>query len=356
MELVILDKEYRQIAIEDTFESLIWTDRYYEPGDFEIYISAEAVNAMVIEEDFYVFLRDSEHVMIVEAKEIESDAENGNHMIITGRSLESILDRRIVWKQTTISGKLQDGIEQLLNENAIKPTNVNRKIANLIFEPSTDERITGLTVEAQYTGDNLLTVIENLCKTNNLGFKITLNDNNQFVFSLYIGEDRSYDQLKNPYVIFSPKYENIVNSNYLESKKTLKTITLVAGEGEGAARRTLEVECSDGEGFGLDRREMFTDARDISSTIDGGTLSVSAYNAQLKQRGTEDLAENTLVKTFEGQVEASQMFVYGQDFYMGDIVQTANEYGIEGKTRVTEFIRSQSTSGYDEYPTFTTVE
>lgn len=39
-----------------------------------------------------------------------------------------------------------------------------------------------------------------------------------------------------------------------------------------------------------------------------------------------------------------------------DMVQIVNEYGIEGKARVTEFIRSQSKEGLDSYPTFVTVE
>ena len=49
------------------------------------------------------------------------------------------------------------------------------------------------------------------------------------------------------YVIFSPKFENVINTNYLESKKTLKTVTLVAGEGQ-------KIECQD---FGFDEGEWF---------------------------------------------------------------------------------------------------
>ena len=37
-------------------------------------------------------------------------------------------------------------------------------------------------------------------------------------------------------------------------------------------------------------------------------------------------------------------------------IDLKNGYGIEGKARVTEFIRSQSKEGLDSYPTFVTVE
>lgn len=120
-----------------------------------------------------------------------------------------------------------------------------------------------MKLEAQYTGDNLYDVIQKICEEQGIGFKITLNDEKQFVFELYAGSDRSYDQTENPYVIFSPKFENIINSNYIESKASLKTVTLVGGEGEGADRRYTTV----GGGSGLNRRELFTDARDISSNV-----------------------------------------------------------------------------------------
>ena len=97
-------------------------------------------------------------------------------------------------------------------------------------------------------------------------------------------------------------------------------------------------------------------ARDVSSTVDNETLTDSEYKAQLSQRGLENLSENIATKSFEGKVETTRMYRYGEDFFLGDMVQIVNEYGIEGKARVTEFIRSQSKEGLDSYPTFVTVE
>ena len=91
----------------------------------------------------------------------------------------------------------------MLNENVISPSDSNRKISNFIFKESTDSAITKLKLEAQYTGDNLYDVIQKICEEQGIGFKITLNDKKQFVFELYAGFDRSYDQTENPYVIFS---------------------------------------------------------------------------------------------------------------------------------------------------------
>lgn len=354
MDLLILDEGFNGIETLDIFESLIWTDRYSEYGDFEIYTSASLQMLNKLKQDRYLWNRESDHVMIVEDIEITTDIESGSHLCITGRSLESILERRIVWNQTIIRGNLQNGIKKLLDENVIAPTDENRKISNFVFETSEDEEVTRLTVSAQYTGDNLYDVISSLCKSFGIGFKILLSDDGKFVFSLYAGKDRSYDQTLNPYVVFSPGFDNILNSNYVESKKTLKTVTLVAGEGEGSDRKTITAECNDGAGTGLSRRELYTDARDISMTAQEG-ITEAEYLLQLTQRGQEALADNVATKSFEGEVDSARTYKFGEDYYIGDVVQVINEFGIESRSRVEELVISQSTSGIEMYPTFTII-
>ena len=352
MDLYVLDKNLELIDIIDEYESFIWTDRYSECGDFELYAAASQQLVERLKLGYFIQNRLSNHVMIVEEILIKADVEEGNHLTITGRSLESILDRRIIWGLKTVSGNLQNSVKTLLNECIISPSDSNRKISNFIFEDSADPTITGLSIEAQYTGDNLYDVIKAICSEADIGFQITLNDSKQFVFKLYAGADRSYDQSANPYVVFSPKFENLSNSNYIESDTSLKNVTLVGGEGEGAERKYTTV----GSGSGLERRELFTDARDISSDIgDGVTLTPEEYTSQLQQRGKEKLAETQKVTSFDGTAETSVMYEYGVDYFNGDIVQIANEYGHEGRARVIETIISEDETGTFTYPTFKTI-
>lgn len=352
MDLLVLNKSLDVIAIVDVYESIIWTERYYEYGDFELYTAMTQDLLNYIKTDNYIQRVGSDRVMIIEEIRIDTDSETGNHITITGRSLESILDRRVIWSQTTISGNLQNGIKKLINENIISPSKEERKISNFIFKDSTDSQITGLTVEAQYTGDNLYDVISKICEEKSIGFKVSLNENKQFVFELYAGADRSYEQTNYPYVVFSPNFDNIINSNYLESKENLKNVALVGGEGEGTARKYLAI----GNTSGLDRRELFVDARDISSEgEDGETLTAEQYNELLKQRGNEYLADYTDLVSFEGAVETNIMYKYGVDFFDGDIVQIANEYGHEAKVRILEVVISENEEGNSVYPTFKTI-
>lgn len=354
MEFLVLNTKFETTASLDVFDSFIWTDRYSKCGDFEIYTLSDPQIFETLKEDFYIWSEDSEHVMIVEGRKIITDVEEGNKFFVSGRSLESILDRRIIWNQTILDGSFQEQIKLLITENVITPSDSNRKITNFIFEETNDPYILGLTIQAQYTGDNLYEVICKLCESVNVGFKITLNDENQFIFKLYYGVDRSYDQETNPYVVFSPSFDNLINSNYYEFKSEYKNIGLIAGEGEGSSRRSVIVgESSSKE---LSRRELYVDARDISSTTsNGGSISTSDYDNLLRQRGVERLNENKIVNGFDGQVDSTQMYFYGNDYFMGDIIQLENEYGIGGKVRVTEFIRSVDKNGINFYPTLETI-
>lgn len=357
MELLILNTKFETVDVLDVFESLIWTDRFFRCGDFEIYTTTDIEIVQKLKLDYYLQNAASDHMMIIESAQIKADVENGSKLIVKGRSLESILDRRIIWNQTILDGYLEAQIEKLLNENVINPAISARKISNFRFEKSGDPFIEGLKIQAQYTGDNLYDVICNICKESQIGFKVIYEeDTNFFVFKLYSGTNRSYSQDKNPFVVFSPDFNNIINTDYVEGKKDLKTVALVAGEGEGSARR--KVITGKNEDTELIRRELFVDARDISSSLpNGATLSTSQYDTQLIHRGNERLEENKMQKAFNGQVETTQMYRYDEHFFMGDIVQLENEFGMADQSRVIEFIFSDSRLGGSEnYPTFEVVE
>ena len=229
MEPIILNTNLEAIHVLDSFESFIWTERYSGHGEFEIYIPATEELLNKLQQDYYVTLKESDKVMIIEDRRIEWDAETGAYLIISGKSLESIPDRRVILEQTAITGNLQNGIQTLLNESIISPTDANRTISNFIFTASADTDITSLTIDTQYLFDNLYSVIKEICDAENLGFKITLNTSDQFVFELYSGKDRSYDQLTLPYVVFSPDFDNILNGEYENSKSLFKTFTIIFG-------------------------------------------------------------------------------------------------------------------------------
>ena len=366
MNIYVLNEQFQKTSIIDVYESFIWTDRYYESGDFELVIPASSEMVSILQKDLYLAIDNSESTMIIEDIEITTNYEEGNKLKITGRTLDSILDRRIIWGQTELNGNLQNAIKTLLEKNVINPQEVRRKIDNFIFKETTDPAIIDLTIDAQYFGDNLYETIVALCKANFIGFRVVVNAAHQMEFELYSGVDRTFGQTDREAIEFSPRFDNLLNSDYVRSDKTLKNVTLVGGEGEGSERKTSFVYTTAGLGVlnldiqpsGLKRREMFSDANSISSKVtnaDGQqvNLSEAEYIEKLNHKGMQDLAEVDGITTFNGEVNSYIQSIYKRDYYLGDLVQIRNEYNIEGTTRIIEVIYSDNTQdGLQVYPTF----
>lgn len=387
MDALILNREFQAQCVVDAFESFIWVERYREPGDFELYIPFDKTPMEFVKEQYYVWREGSENLMIIEDILIQTDAEVGVHVTITGRTLESILERRVVAYRTVISGNLQNGIQRLLNENAISPWDSDRRIPGLKFVYNSDPRVTSLTCDLNLLGETLLDVIEGQCELNDLGFKIWYDESdNSFNFKLYYGEDRSYAQEKNPWVVFSAEYENLLNSSFYQTSRNLRTAAVVAGsDDEEKGQEIVDVDGKP-EMIGLDRREMFIEASDIElpdpvvnedsirerlekrnkteeeiqAAIDAEYARVAmqdryAYLQQLQQRGYEELKQTYVTQTFDGEIEAVRQYVYDRDFFIGDVVQVRDNYGKEASSRITEVVMSHDVNGEVLTPTFTTL-
>ena len=518
MEVWILNEDLESLAIVDAFDSLIWTDRYAEYGDFELYLPTNTKTLDICARDNYVWLSDSEHLMIINEQEIDSESVDGSSMAIRGYSLESLLSRRIIWDETSYNGNLQDSIRKMINAAIISPTDSSRRIDNFVFDRSTDPEITSLTLDQKYLGDNIYTVIKDICADNGIGFKITPDFTDKtFHFKLYNGIDRTFGQTVRPFVLFSPTYENLISSNYknynkdtsntalvygMEREKKVpdvyKTVKTTSGDSSTDAKKvkrrtetvttieyakdgsivskTIEETTSrttesglddsetktttvynsygemvsqsvnhtentgtknetknadkevirttgsetkiettsdtdengtdnkktttktvydkDGDGDinsetvtttvdewtttkktkklksrvyrlsetvggssgGLHRRELFVDAQDVSEQDeDGVELTDSQINSRLKTKGQTEIRKTKPQTTYEGKTDPNVMYKYREDYDLGDIVQIQNEYGLEGTSRISEIVFSQSTDATTILPTFAAV-
>jgi len=170
MNIFILNKKLERIGVIDTYVSIIWTNRYYECGDFELYsmVNEEILEKLKMD---HVLIREGkeDNAMIIESIELNTDGENGNYITVTGRCLKSILYRRIIWNQTSLTGKMEHCIVRLINENVRSAAIRERNISNLTIGELTD---TGYIMKAQYTGDNLGESITGICQNYGIGWDI----------------------------------------------------------------------------------------------------------------------------------------------------------------------------------------
>lgn len=78
---------------------------------------------------------------------------------------------------------------------------------------------------------------------------------------------------------------------------------------------------------GLQRRELYVDARDLQSDSDPEhPLTAEEYRALLLARGREKLAENQLVRSFHAEIRTiDPTYLYGVDFFLGDTITVTDE-------------------------------
>ena len=341
---IILGKNFNMLGLIDDYKSLIWTTRYYDHGDFELVVNITPQTYMYCNKGVYITRQDDENVGILEKVEAKITETNEQVFVITGRFLTRILALRIIAEQTQVNGTVAQAINKLITDAIISPTIPERQISNFTLGSYT----TQATIEAQFTGKNLYTVIHDICVQYGLGFKVTLNSDNQFVFSLYQGIDRSFNQQENPHVIFSDTYDNLLNAEFVIDFTNTINAVLAAGEGEGLQRKTVWVTTASNPS-GLNRYEYYDDSRNTSSNE--GEISDEEYMAQLAEIGRENFTPYEM--TLGGEVNFTSVN-FKTDVNIGDIVSIAtSKIDLFINARIIEVIESIDENGkYSIIPTF----
>lgn len=335
----------------ENFESIIWTERYNEAGQFELVMPHDP-NHQYWVPNYYLRSTESDYVM--RATNLEIESRDGKVMSkFSGKDLSSILSQRIALTQTWSPRKPHNRISALISICFTNPSNPDRKILNFEHEAPYSWDLPKFDAipaqDAEVRWRDCYTIIEEMAKEHDFGFRWYVDEDLVMKFQLYFGHDRSLDQTEFETVIFTPDFGNLENSRYVYSQDTNRNIAYIGGEGEGAARRWNSADLVYPNPQGLGRRELFVDAGDISS--DEGAIPTTEYMNILRDKGRTELKLHNPESVFDGQVTNTQPFRYGWEYGMGDIVELQSEYGMQTKARVVEYTLSISGSDYSAYPT-----
>jgi hypothetical protein len=334
MEIRIYNREMDLQGIIENQTSLIWTRKYFEPGCVEFYAPITDDNLKLTKRGNLVWIKGYKEAAVIEDRKLEEN-DNKKEITVKGRFLSSYMDRRLIKGTVNFSGKVEVAMRQLLSGVTAIPRVVLGDLQGF------DE-----TVEFQATYKNLLEYEEKLSKGSALGFRFRPDfDAKVIYFEVYRGVDRTSSQGVNNRVVFSEAYNNLNDAVYRENDQLYKNVAFVGGEGEGSARTIVQV----GSGSGLDLRELFVDAKDITAD----DLTAAQYNAALITRGNEKLAENIISTSFECDTGADVNFVYKQHYDLGDVVTVKKkEWGITVDQRITEIREIYEYGGRKLEPTF----
>ena len=215
-------------AICDSYSSLLWDIEFYQCGCFEVYIAASPQNVSIFQRGRIVARSDdAQHFGIIESLQLETDAEKGDYLTVTGRFLACLLERRIIYPTITANGSYEDIVRKVLSRNVI-----SAGIRNLPgFSMGT---VSGdcwqKTARMQVSYDNILEWLYSLCETIGGSANVRL-DGNALKCDLFSGTDRSLFQDENPHIVFSDAYNNLLSFSYAADDAVQKNFAYVLGCG-----------------------------------------------------------------------------------------------------------------------------
>lgn len=347
MELNIFHLDtFERLGIVDEFQLLEITTNYKKHSELELLVSATEENI-----DYFITKNDdiflSTGIGKVRGYLIESvkyTDEKKTTLEVYCKSLSAMLGWRQIDGQQTFRGNVEEVIRNFVNTNVITPTNINRKIDNLILG-----NLSGITetTEVSYSNKDLDESLWEICVKFDIAYEIYADIlNKRFEFIVWRGTDRSTEQTIRDAVIFAKEFDNVLSQNYTDDKSDYRNTVIIAGEGEGTARTYLVVG---NENKGRNRREMFVDARDLqSSEADQTKMSQSAYEALLIERAKNKQAEYDHVQSFETEIVYNSQFKFGIDYFMGDLITIRNdEINVALHTRIVTAKEKHSKKSYE---------
>lgn len=376
MDITIYNTDREREGIVDVYESLIWTDRYGEPGDFELVVPISDEMLTLLAHDNYVSIPSSDDWMVIEVLTIKTDETEGDKLVVSGRSLLSLFERRqepsglafgfggippIPYRADLVLERFVDWA--FADNSPTVASGAEKEVAYITSERSTDSRIlagdqvTDIPVDYR-TAVSTRGMMEKMLSLNILwgvGIKAEVNASREFVFSVYLGQDRTRSQTDNDIVVFSPEFNNLLSSEWTISKRAYKNVMYSVSAAEPPPEHRVywwDNKPSDTP-EGLDRREGYESGRHISAYEPGTTTpkSTSDYEDDLHLFAREELEKVRPYSFFTGQA-LDVTFVYGTHYSLGDIVQFENQYGLSGIAMVTEVTYSEDLGGTELYPTF----
>ena len=312
------NKDLEFIGEVDDFTSFIFERKWFTYSNFQLVV--EEFDKDLFQEGNYIVVNNDPY----RSGQINYINVVDETVTIKGNGLGFWFTNRITYpmnnKDTFYMNDYAENIMyELTKFNAIDSNITNRNFQNLIVN-STQGRGEKIAFETRYKV--LSDELETISKTSRLGWNIKFDyKNKRFIFESLVGIDRTVNQADVPPMIFSRRYDNILELEYTKDVSEYKNCAIVAGQGEGSNR---EIVIVNDNLSGQDRKELFVDARDIE---DGTNLA---------DRGKSKLAENTIIESFEATIDTES---YRVEWDLGDFVTILDdEIGVISDTQIVEVV------------------
>lgn len=272
MILEVYDKDTNnRVDIIRTFTFIQYTKYFNDIGTFTVKVPVEEKSLPNLMKTGNYILFDEDVMGII--KYAHKESIDSAFVEIKGYTINHILTYRSFLVTTNYSGEVVEIIRNMVNDLFISNNDARRNIGLISLE---DEYPESEEIEFQNTGETVAEEIRYLNLQYNFGYDLVAEiqkyDETQdrptnikgFEFRTLVPEDHTmFNQVGNTPVVFSADMNNLSDLIYENDDTEYCNVAIVAGEDYGKDRKI--VETGDILASGINRIELYVDARDIQS-------------------------------------------------------------------------------------------
>lgn len=339
MNIYVLGEDLQIIGVVNKYSALQWVDTWSKEGSFQLWAPLNDENSSLLVRGNLIWIEE-DTLGVIQRVVRELDEEGERTISVSGKFVECWIQKRIVWgKFVSNNSFVTDVMRSMVYNHCINPTDSRRKLPYIVLSDNQSSLGPQISITRSYS--NVWGECVSLSQTYDLHPRLRFNRKNRsLVFSVVTGSDKS------SLVTIDSDLGEILKSSYTEDMSNLKTTALIAGQGEDEDRVTTDVG---NEKSGLERVELYVDARDLSKTnSEGSVLTEEEYIAMLQQRGTSKLSDNPVYVDYLCSINTDNQkgHVYGVDYSLGDVVSLQDKLlKIQLSAKVVERARYWDQSG-----------
>ena len=181
MEIFMFNRSLELIGIVSNFSSLEWYRKLSEPGTFSI--SFLESDAGTLQTGMILYNTDEPEPGIITKLTRESNGKGSEMVIAKGYTLSRWLNQRIVATRELLSGTPSSIMRTLVTNNAISPSNNDRKIPNLYL--GNDDSVVTDTMQYQTEYTNLAKALTDIADSYELGYGLRFDMSEGKLYLIY---------------------------------------------------------------------------------------------------------------------------------------------------------------------------
>lgn len=330
-----------------------WIERYRNPGEFKLESPLSSGLREALPIGTFISHVDTKEVMIVEDHSLKDETTKQPMISITGRSLDVVIDNRIVGANYAVgtpapppteyvlaAAPLGQQVATMISQHIVlgQVTDPNDEIPYLVVSnaiPSEGEQVARAVKRS-----SLYKAALELLEIGNYGIKTIRQPDGTVNLELHKGNDRSAT------VSFAWKFGELKSSEYLFSTRKNKNTALVRG-------RYVELMVTTAGATKFNRRVLLVEASDLDDYMDETPtgIELDMIRSKMTVRGQEAIQTNNDVNIVRADISEMTRFRYRQDFEVGDIVSIEGGWGASDNRRVTEYTEIEDENGETGHPT-----